>query len=46
MLKVINGGIETLSVESEYEGVVTKVVSKEWDELQVGDAMVVLEVTA
>lgn len=32
------------SVNSEHDGVVKEVLSKEWDELQVGDPMVVLEV--
>jgi acetyl-CoA carboxylase biotin carboxyl carrier protein len=43
---VINCMKTEISVTSEYEGVVAKVISKEWDELQVGDPMVILEVTA
>ena len=41
---VINCMKTEISVTSEFEGVVTKVISKEWDELQVGDPMVMLEV--
>ena len=41
---VINCMKTEISVTSEFEGVVTKVISKEWDELQVGDSMVMLEV--
>ncbi len=40
---VINCMKTEISVKSEYDGVVTKVLSKEWDELQVGDPMVTLE---
>ena len=31
-------------VASEYAGVVKEVLSKEWDEVQVGDPMVILEI--
>ena len=41
---VINCMKTEFSVASEYDGVVKEVLSKEWDELQVGDTMVVLEV--
>jgi acetyl-CoA carboxylase biotin carboxyl carrier protein len=43
---VINCMKTEISVTSEYAGVVTRVISKEWDEMQVGDPMVVLEVDA
>lgn len=43
---VINCMKTEIPVKSDLEGVVAKVISKEWDELQVGDPMVVLEVTA
>ena len=43
---VINCMKTEISVTSEFEGVVTRVISKEWDELQVGDPMVMLEVDA
>jgi len=32
------------SVASEYDGIVKEVLSKEWDELQVGNPIVILEV--
>ncbi len=32
-----------ISVTSEYDGTVISVISKEWDDLQVGDPMVILE---
>lgn len=41
---VINCMKTEFSVASEYDGVVKEVLSKEWDELQVGDTMVVLEI--
>ena len=41
---VINCMKTEYSVASEYSGVVKEVLSKEWDELQVGETMVVLEV--
>jgi acetyl-CoA carboxylase biotin carboxyl carrier protein len=43
---VINCMKTEISVTSEFEGVVTRVISKEWDELQVGDPMVMLAVDA
>jgi acetyl-CoA carboxylase biotin carboxyl carrier protein len=43
---VINCMKTEISVTSEFEGVVTRVISREWDELQVGDPMVMLEVDA
>ena len=41
---VINCMKNELSVLSQYNGVVKKILVKEWDELQVGDPMVVLDV--
>lgn len=41
---VINCMKTEISVKSEFDGTVTKVISKEWDEMQVGDPMVMLEV--
>lgn len=41
---VINCMKTEISVKSEFDGTVSKVVSKEWDEMQVGDPMVMLEV--
>jgi biotin carboxyl carrier protein len=41
---VINCMKTEISVKSEFAGTVTKVISKEWDEMQVGDPMVMLEV--
>jgi acetyl-CoA carboxylase biotin carboxyl carrier protein len=41
---VINCMKTEISVMSEWDGTVTKVLSKEWDELEVGTPMVVLEV--
>ncbi len=41
---VINCMKTEISVNSEYDGIVKSVVSKEWDELQVGDPMVLLTV--
>jgi acetyl-CoA carboxylase biotin carboxyl carrier protein len=41
---VINCMKSEFSVASEYDGIVKEVLSKEWDELQVGEPMVVLEV--
>jgi methylmalonyl-CoA carboxyltransferase small subunit len=41
---VINCMKTEFSVNSEHDGVVKEVLSKEWDELQVGEPMVVLEV--
>lgn len=40
---VINCMKTEISVKSEYNGIVKEVISKEWDELQVGNPMVVLE---
>jgi biotin carboxyl carrier protein len=40
---VINCMKTEISVSSNFNGVVKKVLSKEWDELQVGDPMVILE---
>lgn len=40
---VINCMKTEISVTSSFDGVVTKVLSKEWDELQVGDSMVILK---
>lgn len=42
---VINCMKMEIPVVSEHDGVVTRVISKEWDELQVGDPMVVLQVS-
>ena len=41
---VINCMKTEISVNSEWDGTVTKVLSKEWDELDVGNPMVMLEV--
>ena len=41
---VINCMKTEISVTADFEGVVKQVVSKEWDELQVGDPMVILTV--
>jgi len=41
---VINCMKTEISVTSEYAGTVKTVLSKEWDELQVGDPMVVLTI--
>jgi acetyl-CoA carboxylase biotin carboxyl carrier protein len=41
---VINCMKTEISVKTDVGGIVKKVVSKEWDELQVGDPMVILEV--
>ena len=40
---VINCMKTEISVASGYDGVVKKILSKEWDELQVGDPIVILE---
>ena len=40
---VINCMKTEISVNSNFNGIVKKVLSKEWDELQVGDPMVILE---
>jgi acetyl-CoA carboxylase biotin carboxyl carrier protein len=40
---VINCMKTEISVNTEVAGVVKQVISKEWDELQVGDSMVVIE---
>jgi biotin carboxyl carrier protein len=40
---VINCMKTEISVTTEFNGVVKQVLSKEWDELQVGDPMVILE---
>lgn len=40
---VINCMKTEIIVNSQFDGVVKKVLSKEWDELQVGDPMVILE---
>lgn len=41
---VINCMKTEISVRSEFAGTVSQVISKEWDEMQVGDPMVMLEV--
>jgi acetyl-CoA carboxylase biotin carboxyl carrier protein len=41
---VINCMKTEISVTSDSDGVVSQVISKEWDELQVGDPMLVLTV--
>jgi acetyl-CoA carboxylase biotin carboxyl carrier protein len=41
---VINCMKTEIRVLSEYDGVVKKILVKEWDELQVGTPMVILEV--
>lgn len=41
---VINCMKTEISVTTEFNGVVKQIVSKEWDELQVGDPMVILEI--
>ena len=41
---VINCMKTEFSVASEYDGIVKEVLSKEWDELQVGNPIVILEV--
>jgi biotin carboxyl carrier protein len=40
---VINCMKNEISVVSDVDGVISEVISKEWDELQVGDAMVKIE---
>lgn len=40
---VINCMKTEISVKTDMGGVVKRVISKEWDELQVGDSMVILE---
>ena len=40
---VINCMKTEISVSTEFSGVVKKILSKEWDELQVGDPMVIIE---
>lgn len=40
---VINCMKTEISVTANFSGVVKRILSKEWDELQVGDPMVVLE---
>lgn len=40
---VINCMKTEISVTTELNGVVKQILSKEWDELQVGDPMVILE---
>lgn len=42
---VINCMKTEISVKSEFAGKVSQVISKEWDEMQVGDPMVMLEVS-
>ncbi|MBW1650081.1 MAG: acetyl-CoA carboxylase biotin carboxyl carrier protein subunit [Deltaproteobacteria bacterium] len=42
-IAVINCMKTEISVPSEYNGVVKKIISKEWDELQVGDPMIIIE---
>jgi biotin carboxyl carrier protein len=39
---VINCMKTEISVKTDVDGVVKKILSKEWDELQVGDPMVIL----
>lgn len=41
---VINCMKTEISVTADTDGVVKQVLSKEWDELQVGDPMVILEI--
>lgn len=41
---VINCMKTEISLKSEWDGIVSQVLSKEWDELEVGTPMVVLEV--
>lgn len=43
---VINCMKTEITVTSDIDGVVSEVISKEWDELQVGDVMVKLETDA
>jgi biotin carboxyl carrier protein len=43
---VINCMKTEISVKTDLGGVVKEVLSKEWDELQVGDPMVILETDA
>lgn len=40
---VINCMKTEISVNTEFSGVVKQILSKEWDELQVGDPMVIIE---
>lgn len=40
---VINCMKTEISVKADFGGVVKQILSKEWDELQVGDPMVILE---
>lgn len=40
---VINCMKNEISVASDVDGIVSEVISKEWDELQVGDVMVKIE---
>jgi acetyl-CoA carboxylase biotin carboxyl carrier protein len=40
---VINCMKTEISVKTDVGGIVKKIMSKEWDELQVGDPMVILE---
>jgi biotin carboxyl carrier protein len=40
---VINCMKTEISVTTKFDGLVKQVLSKEWDELQVGDPMVILE---
>lgn len=40
---VINCMKTEISVKTDVGGIVKKIVSKEWDELQVGDPMVILQ---
>ena len=42
---VINCMKTEISLTSEWDGIVTKVLSKEWDELEVGMPMVMLKVS-
>jgi len=41
---VINCMKTEIPVKSDFDGTVSRVISKEWDELQVGDPMVMLKV--
>ncbi len=43
---VINCMKTEISVTASFDGVVKKIMSKEWDELQVGDPMVIMETEA
>lgn len=44
VVAVINCMKTEIMVKSDFAGKVSKIISKEWDEMQVGDPMVMLEV--